>query len=340
MITYLIRRLNLLVLTSLVLMGLIYSATLHMPGDPVTNLSGYTNPTEPQRAAIVEKYQLDSNVAQGYLAFVRNRLSGDLGLSQASGQPIAVELRQAVPATVELTAIALFIALALGVPLGVIAAGRSGLWPKILWAITLLGFSLPAFWLGLLLLITFGLDLDLLPPYGRLNLLYDVPFHTGFMLIDIPLSGEPWRWQALNDAIAHLVLPVMVMAALPTTLVIRTVRVSMLAEMEKPYIRALKARGIAKWSLVFNHAMPNSMSPMFRTMTLQLGPIASTLMIVETIFNWPGIGSWLLSSLYQGDYTALHSGILVMAMFIIILSILLEVTHALLNPVSRKEIHG
>ncbi|QIZ75823.1 ABC transporter permease [Ferrimonas lipolytica] len=340
MISYLLRRINLLILTSLVLSGLIYIATLNMPGDPVTNLSGITNPTEPQRAQIVEQYRLDQGMVRGYIAFVSTRLSGDLGQSQVSGATVAAELSKTLPATLELSLIALMLALVVGVPLGILAAGRTGLWPKLLWAMTLLSFSLPAFWLGILLLITFGLDLDLLPPSGRLNLLYDVPYQTGFMLIDIPMSAAPWRWQALNDAMVHLVMPVMVMAALPTTLMIRTVRVSMLAEVEKPYIRALKARGVAKLSLVINHAIPNSVAPMFRTMTLQLGPIASTLVVVETIFNWPGIGSYLMSALYQGDYTALHSGIIVMSVFIIVVSIVLEVAHALLNPVSRKEIHG
>lgn len=340
MIAYLIRRINLLVLTSLMLLALLYAVTLNMPGDTLANLSGQQNLSGEQRQQLTDRYQLDSDIANGFTAFIGVRLSGDLGISQVSQQPVAAELARVAPATIELVAISLIIALALGIPLGILAAGRTGILPKLLSGFTLLGFSLPAFWLGLALLITFGLELDLLPSFGRLNLLYDVPFRTGFMLIDIPLSAEPWRWQALNDAIAHLILPVLVMAALPTTLVIRTVRASMITQMDQQYIRALKARGTPKWRLIVNHAMPNSMPALFRTMALQLGPIASTLIVVETIFNWPGIGSWLMSALHQGDYTTLHSGILVVAIFMIMLSILLELAHAVFNPISYKELHA
>ncbi|WP_028116918.1 ABC transporter permease subunit [Ferrimonas senticii] len=340
MISYLIRRINLLVLTSLMLFIVVYVTTLKMPGDPLVNLSGLVNPSQPQQQQLLAEYQLDHNVISGFAAFVLERLGGDLGISQVSGIAIASELDRVIPASLELAGIALLLALIVGIPLGIMAAGRIGISPKLLWLGTLLGYSTPAFCLGLGLLISFGLNWDLLPAYGRLNMLFDVPFETGFLLIDIPLSGEPWRWQALTNAISHLILPVTVMAVLPTTLVIRIVRTSMQQEMEKPYIRALKARGISKAQLILHHALPNSMAQIFRTMTLQLGPITSSLIVVEAVFQWPGVGNWLLKALQQGDYTAVHSGVLVVGLFIISLSIVLEILHAILNPVSRKEIHG
>ncbi len=340
MIAQLLRRLNLLVLTSLVLFGLIYCAIWQMPGSPLTNFSGVINPSVPEQQQIIAEYRLDGHWLQSYVAFIQQRLSGNWGLSQSSGYAILDELKVILPATAELSVLSLAISLVIGVPLGVLAAARTGMWPKILWIVTLLGFSVPVFWFGLWLMITLGLEWDLLPAYGRLNLLYDVPVTTGFLLIDIPLSQEPWRWHALSNALAHLVMPVIVVAALPTTLVIRIVRVNLREEMQKPYIRALKARGVAYWSLLVNHAMANVMGPVFRTMTLQLGPIVSTLIVVETLFHWPGIGSWLVSAWTQEDYTALSSGILAMALLIIIISNLLELVHFLLNPESRKEFHG
>ncbi|SHI08336.1 ABC transporter permease subunit [Ferrimonas marina] len=340
MLTYLIRRLNLLVLTTLVLMGLLYLALLNMPGSTATNLSGVTNPSDTVAQRISDRYQLESHPVQGYLAFVTARLSGDLGLSQASGQPVSEELARVMPATFELLGLALVWALLFGIPLGVLAASRRGPMPKLLWAGTLLGFSLPVFWLGILGMLTLGLGLDWLPPSGRLNLLYDVPTVTGLLLIDIPLSGEPWRWAALDDAIRHLLLPSLVLAVLPCTMVIRTIRAAMLAEMDKNYIRALKARGLRRGQLVVRHALPNSLAPMIRTLTLQLGQIVASAIIVESIFTWPGIGSWLLSSLSQGDYTALTGGILALSLVVIITTVALEVVQSLLNPVMRKEIYG
>ncbi|GAA5185880.1 ABC transporter permease subunit [Ferrimonas gelatinilytica] len=340
MLIYLLRRLNLLVLTALVLLGLLYIASLKMPGDTLTNLSGVTHPSQEQVARLTERYHLDGNGLQGYLAFVRQRLTGDFGLSQASGRPVLNELLQVIPATLELTILALLLALLVGIPLGVLAAGRRGPLPNLLWGGTLLGFSVPTFWLGLLLMLTFGLSLDALPASGRINLLYDVPFVTGFMLVDILLSDAPWRWAALWDAINHLVLPTLVLAALPCFIVIRTIRAAMLAEMDKNYIRALMARGVPRYRLVLSHALPNSLAPMLRLLSLQLGQIASGVIIVEMIFTWPGIGSWLLAAQYQGDHTALTGGVLVVALSIIVLTILLEIAQALLNPVIRKEIHG
>ncbi len=340
MLIYLLRRLNLLILTALVLLGLLYIASLKMPGDPLANLSGVTHPTPQQVTQLTERYHLEENRLQGYLAFVRLRLTGDFGISQASGRPVLNELLHVVPATLELTLIALLLALVIGVPLGVLAAGRHGPMPNLLWAGTLLGFSVPTFWLGLLLMLTFGLNLDALPASGRQNLLYDVPFVTGFMLLDIPLSGAPWRWAALQDAINHLVLPAVVLAALPCFIVIRTIRAAMLAEMDKNYIRALTARGVPRSRLVLSHALPNSLAPMLRLLSLQLGQIASGVIIVEMIFTWPGIGSWLLAAQYQGDHTALTGGVLVVALSIIVLTVAMEIAQALLNPVIRKEIHG
>ncbi|GAA4872018.1 ABC transporter permease subunit [Ferrimonas pelagia] len=340
MLTYLLRRLNLLILTTLVLLGLLYFASLNMPGDPLTTLSGIPHPSEQQRADLTETYRLEHGHIQGYLAFVGQRLSGNFGLSQASGIPVSQELMQVLPATIELSVLAVLLSLIVGIPLGILAASRRGPLPKILWTGTLLGFSVPIFWLGLLLMLTFGLEWDLLPPSGRLNLLYDIPQVTGFLLIDIPLSDASWRGAALQDAVNHLILPTLALATLPCTIVIRTIRAAMLAEMDKNYIRALTARGVHHWSLILHHALPNSLAPMLRTLSLQLGQLISGAIVVEMIFTWPGIGNWLLSAQYQGDHTSLTGGILVVSLSIIVTAIALEIAQALLNPINRKEIHG
>ncbi|MBY5993789.1 ABC transporter permease [Ferrimonas balearica] len=338
--TYLLRRFNLFVLTTLVLLGLLYAATLAMPGDPITNLSGIDQPTLAEEAAVIREYRLEHSLASGYLAYVQKRLSGDLGLSMNSGEPVISEIAVHLPASLELAAFAMALALLVGIPFGILAASRRGPLAKILWGLTLLGFSLPVFWLGLLLMLTFGIQLDWLPPSGRFNLLYDVPDRTGFLLLDVLLSGEPWRGAAFLDALNHLWLPAIVLATLPATIIVRTIRVAMLAELDKNYIRALTARGVHRMRLVLFHALPNAMAPLFRTLSLQIGTLASSAIIVEAIFSWPGLGNWVLSALRQSDFTALQGGILVISLFIIVLGILMEILQALLNPISRKAIHG
>ncbi|MBW3140223.1 ABC transporter permease [Ferrimonas balearica] len=340
MYTYLLRRLNLLVLTTLVLLGLLYAATLAMPGDPISNLSGIQEPTLAEEAEVIHRYRLDQSTLSGYLAYVQHRLAGDLGYSLSTGEPVMEQVRTYLPASLELAAVAMMMALLVGIPFGILAASRRGLLAKILWALTLLGFSLPVFWLGLLLMLTFGIELDWLPPSGRFNLLYDVPDRSGFVLLDIMMSDAPWRWAALRDAVNHLILPAAVLATLPTTIIVRTIRIAMLAEMDKNYIRALTARGVHRARLVLFHALPNAMAPLFRTLSLQIGSLASSAIIVEVIFSWPGLGGWVLSALHQGDFTALQGGILVISLFIIVLGIVMEILQALLNPISRKEIHG
>lgn len=340
MYTYLLRRLNLLVLTTLVLLGLLYAATLMMPGDPISNLSGIQEPTLAEEADVITQYRLEHSLLSGYLAYVQHRLAGDLGLSMSTGEPVMEQVATYLPASLELAIVAMMLALLVGIPFGILAASRQGLLAKALWALTLLGFSLPVFWLGLLLMLTFGIQLDWLPPSGRFNLLYDVPVRSGFLLLDIVLSDAPWRWAALKDAVDHLILPAAVLATLPTTIIVRTIRIAMIAEMEKNYIRALTARGVHRLRLVLFHALPNALAPMFRTLSLQIGSLASAAIIVEVIFSWPGLGSWVLTALHQGDFTALQGGILVIALFIIALGILMEILQALLNPISRKEIHG
>ncbi|MBY6186005.1 ABC transporter permease [Marinobacter hydrocarbonoclasticus] len=340
MYTYLLRRLNLLVLTTLVLLGLLYGATLMMPGDPISNLSGIQEPTLAEEATVLDEYRLDQSLLSGYLAYVQRRLSGDLGVSMSTGEPVLEQVATYLPASLELAAVAMMLALLVGIPFGILAASRQGILAKVLWAVTLLGFSLPVFWLGLLLMLTFGIELDWLPPSGRYNLLYEVPERSGFLLLDILMSDASWRWAALRDAIQHLVLPSAVLAMLPTTIIVRTVRIAMLAEMDKNYIRALTARGVHRLRLVLFHALPNALAPMLRTLSLQIGSLASAAIMVEVIFSWPGLGSWVLTALHQGDFTALQGGILVIALFIIVLGILMEILQALLNPISRKEIHG
>lgn len=341
MLTFLVRRINLFILTSLMLFAVVYAVTLALPGELASNLSGIADPNRSQLTQINQQYQLDSNPVFGYLAYVKARLSGDFGVSLTSQEPVWPQLTQVITASLELGMMSVIMALIIGIPIGaLVSLSRNPTIQRIVMSLTLLGFSVPVFWLGLLQIITFGVNLDWLPASGRINLIYEVPSVTGLLLVDIWLTDAPWRSAAMMDAWAHLILPISVVMLLPLTIVIRITRFSLDEELDKNYIRALEARGISRFHLLVHHALPNAMAQVLRVLSLQLGPIASAIIIVELLFSWPGVGAYMVSALRQGDHTALQAGVLAISLFIVLLNIVLEIIHTLLNPVSRKEIHG
>ncbi|MFQ6371500.1 ABC transporter permease subunit [Shewanella sp. YIC-542] len=341
MATYLIRRLNLFIATSLLLIGILFYATRLFPVDLGYALSGIQYPSEAQAAQIVDDYHLDKGDVSQYIAYARERLSGNLGLSVTSKRPVAEELFMVLPASFELALVAGCIALAFGIPLGLVAAlSHHQALKKFIMAGTLTGYSIPVFWLGLTLSLWFGVKLGWLPISGQINLLYDIRPVTGLMLLDTLLSDSPYRIAAFRDALMHIIMPAITLAVLPFTVVVRITRAAMTNVMNQTYIRAAEARGLPYSKIVLHHALPNALIPLLKHIGLMLGPFASYAIMVEVIFSWPGIGAWLVSGIYQRDYTVIQSGILTVALIIIFLSILIEVFYTLANPFSRKEFYG
>ncbi|GIU17499.1 ABC transporter permease [Shewanella sp. MBTL60-007] len=338
---YLLRRLNLFLATSFVLIAVLFITTGYFPTNKFIALTGITAPTSEQIQDIEEAYQLNSNQLEQFFAYAKNRLSGDLGVSITSQRPVIDELTQALPASFELAIVAGLIAVVLGVPLGVFASlSKNKVTQHSIMAITLTGYSIPVFWLGLTLSLWFGVKLGWLPVSGRNNLLYEIEPVTGFMLIDTLLWDSVYRFSAFKDALFHIILPSITLAVLPFTVVVRITRAAMLNIMELPYIKAAEARGLHTSTIVLRHALPNALIPVLKNMGLMLGTFASYAMIVEVIFSWPGVGSWLVSGIYQRDYTVIQGGVLGVALTIIFLSILIEVIHNAYNPLSRKEIYA
>ncbi|MCL1059824.1 ABC transporter permease [Shewanella gelidimarina] len=338
---YLLRRLNLFLATSLVLIGVLFIATSHFPVEQQYALTGIASPTAEQLALGRSEYKLDSNQFRQFLAYTEQRVSGNLGVSITSQKPVIDELIQVLPASFELAIVAGILAMCLGVPLGILASlSKNKITQHTIMAITLTGYSIPVFWLGLTLSLWFGVELGWLPISGRINLLYEIEPVTGFMLIDTLLSQSIYRISAFLDAMQHIVLPAITLAVLPFTVVVRITRSAMLHIMNEPYIRAAEARGLHTGTIVLRHALPNAFIPVLKNMGLMLGTFASYAMIVEVIFSWPGVGSWLVSGIYQRDYTVIQGGVLSVALIIIFFSIFIEVLHNAFNPISRKEIYA
>jgi len=325
----------------LILTILSFSLSFLFPGDSVINMSGQVNASAEQYAQIAAQYQQNDNIFSQYVAYLSHIFSGDLGLSMASQQPISSEIANLLPATVELSLAALLLAMLSGIPIGFIAAIRHRKTSdNIVLTIAMLGYSIPVFWLGLLAILVFSIQLGWLPSAGQISLLYEINHVTGIQLIDILISDNPYKWEALQNASAHLIMPACVVALAPATIFIRLARTAMLEVLETSYIRAAKAKGLTLQQIIFRHAIRNAFVKVIRDVGLQFANLVTIAMVTEVIFSWPGIGRWLIESIFHRDYTAIQGGLLALSCFIFLIHILTDFVYATLNPLAREKKYG
>ncbi|MEM5552801.1 ABC transporter permease [Pseudoalteromonas neustonica] len=338
---YIMRRLGLLLFMMVTLSVFTFSLSYLFPGDPLSNLSGITNTSFSQTSELQDKYQFNDNYLMQYFAFLGRILQGDWGLSFASGDSVFSHIIDLFPATLELSIYALVISVTFGVPAGIIAAAYQKSWPdKLINSTTLIGYSMPVFWLALLLIMVFSLQLGWFPMSGRMGLLYEIPSQTGFILLDIALADFPYSGMAMLDALHHLTLPTIVLAMYPTTVLVRFTRDSMLNVLEQSYVKTARAKGLNRAQLIMHHALRNALLPVIKQIGLQFSTLITLAMITEVIFSWPGVGRWLIDSIYQRDYPAIQGGLLAVSMFVILATIVAELTYTLFDPLSRNQAHG
>jgi len=341
MLIFTFRRLNLFIFTMLILTLLSFSLSFLFPGDATINMSGAINATPNQLLEIKNAYQTDENIFWQYIAYLSHVANGELGLSMASQSEISTEVLNLLPATIELSLVALLIAMFIGIPLGFIAAIKHNKpTDNIILSVSMLGYSIPVFWLGLLAILTFSITLGWFPSAGQISLLFEIELVTGIQFIDIILSDSPYKWQAFIDATAHVVLPATVISVAPATIFIRLARTSMIEVLETSYIKAARAKGLTFQQIIIRHAIRNALIKIVRHIGLQFANLVTIAMVTEVIFSWPGIGRWLIESIYQRDYTAIQSGLLVLSCFIFVVHILTDFLYAALNPLARGSKHG
>ncbi|MCB5225713.1 ABC transporter permease [Alishewanella sp. 16-MA] len=337
MIVFLLRRLFLL---GTVLLGLsIFAFALGylFPGDPLQNFSGLRYIESTQRDLLISEYRLDQSYLAQYLAFLERIIAGNWGLSFASQQPLLQEIWQVLPATLELTAYALLLSFVLGVPFGILAAIKpQGVFGKTISGLALIGYSLPIFWWALLLIMFFCIGLGWFPSGGRIGVLYEIPNVTGFIMLDIMYADVSYRQAAFNDALTHLILPTFVLATYPTTVMIRFVRDAMLEVWDQNYIKTAKAKGLNRLQVLYRHGLRNALLPVIRQIGLQFSALITLAMLTEVIFSWPGIGRWLIDSIYQRNFPAIQSGLMIISTLVITVNMLTEILHTLFNPLARK----
>lgn len=341
MLIFTLRKLNLFVFTFIVLTALSFSLSFLFPGDALINMTGQINATPEQRLILIEAYQFNSNVFKQYWAYLSHLFNGDLGVSISTHLPISSEIINLLPATIELSVVALGIAMVIGIPLGFIAAvNHEKLADNSILFISMLGYSIPIFWLGLMAILIFSIQLGWLPSAGRLSLVYEIEPITGIQFFDILMSKSEYKWQAFQDATLHIIMPACVIAIAPMTTFIRLARTSMIEVLESSYITAAKAKGLTFWQIIYRHAVRNALVNVIRYIGLRFANLVTLAMVTEVIFSWPGIGPWLIESIFRRDYTAIQGGLLALSSFIFIVHILIDFIYAGLNPLAREHKHG
>ncbi|MBW4520375.1 MAG: ABC transporter permease [Scytolyngbya sp. HA4215-MV1] len=317
-----------------VLLGitLLVFAFLHLiPGDPAVVLSG-ERATPEQLASLRTQLGLDQPLPLQYLAFLGNLLRFNLGNSIISGIPIAHEIQTRLPASFELTVSAMLVALVLGIPAGVLAAVQKNRWlDNLTMSSSLIGVSLPVYWLGLLLVYLFAVNLHWLPPSGRLSVEAGFNFQpiTGFYVLDALLRLD---WRTLADVLVHLVLPALTLGTIPLAIIARITRSAMLEVLSQDYIRTARAKGVPEFRVFFQHALKNALLPVSTVTGLQFGSLLGSAILTETIFAWPGIGSWIYDGILARDYPVVQGGVIFVSIAFVLINLLVDLSYALLDP--------
>ena len=228
----------------------------------------------------------------------------------------------------------LFELLAVIATIGILAAIRRGSWfDQVSMTAALVGFSMPIFWWGLLLILLFSVTLGWTPVSGRMAVRYFIEPVTGFVLIDAWLAGD---WGAFKSALQHLILPAIALGTIPLAVIARMTRSSMLEVLNDDYIRTARAKGLPPWRVVGLHALRNALIPVITVIGLQVGALLSGAILTETIFSWPGVGKWLIESIRRRDYPVVQGGVLLAASIVMLVNLTVDVMYGLINPRIRK----
>jgi len=280
----------------------------------------------------------DTAVQMSYFTYLDNILHGDLGVSSISKKQVTDEFLSHLPTSIELVFLATTLAIVIGLPLGVIAAiYHKRPTDMIINNIALGAYSMPIFWWGLILLMYFSIHLGVTPVAGRLNFLFDIEPVTGFILIDTYLSDEIYRLDAFKDAISHLILPVIVLATLPTAIIARLIRQNMIETLAKDYILTARAKGLSLFKIYWVHGLRNALPASLNMLSLQISTLMTGAMLTEYLFLWPGIGKWIIDALLNNDYQSLQGGILITTIMVIFINAVIELLHLWLSPKMRYQ---
>ena len=272
-----------------------------------------------------------------YLIYLKRLLSGDLGVSVLTSQPVLTDLLRVFPATFELSTIAIIIGVALGVPAGVIAGATKGRWPdQLIRVVGLVGYSVPVFWLGLVGLFIFYGKLGWVSGTGRLDVFYQgiVPPVTGIILLDAAIAGE---WDIFANAFSHLILPASILGYFSLAYIARMTRSFMIEQLSQEYITAARIKGRSYWGAVWGHAFPNIMVPLITVVGLSYASLLEGAVLTETVFAWPGLGLYITRALFNSDMNAVLGGTVLVGLVFITINLVSDLLYKLVDPRLRAQ---
>jgi len=314
----------------------------------VTFLIGRVMPIDPVIAAVGDKASqetylrareqlgLDQPLWVQFGRYVEGVARGDLGQSSASGRPVIEDILRVFPATLELSTLAILIGVVVGVPLGVYAAHKRNRWPDhVIRSVSLIGYSTPVFWLGLIGLLVFYAQLGWVGGPGRISnaYRYTVDEWSGLMLVDTLRSGD---WDAFRSAVSHIVLPALLLGYFSLAYIGRMTRSFMIEELGKEYVTTARVKGASEAQVLWRHAFPNVLVPIVTIVALSFGYLLEGTVLTETVFAWPGLGLYITNSLFSADMPAVLGGTLVVGVCFVMLNKLAEITYPLLDPRTRS----
>src|SRR6266550_5356100 len=329
MLRFVVRRLLLLLPILIGVSFLVFTWIRALPGSPAESLLG-ERATPATIAQLRHQYGLDRSIFVQYEKYLETTLKGDLGYSIASRRAVTDELRHWFPATVELALAAMIFAIMLGVPLGFFAAKRYGtLFDHASLFASLIGISIPIFFLGLILKYIFAVRLGWLPSVGQIDVTRDVKHPTNFYVLDAIITHD---WGTLVDVLKHLVLPAMALGTIPLAIVARITRAAVLDVQNEDYVRTARAKGLSPRIVDRRHVFRNALLPLSTVIGLQTGLLLSGAILTETVFAWPGVGIWLADAISARDYPVLQAGILFLATVFVLVNLLVDISYAIINP--------
>ena len=359
MTRYIIRRLISLIPTLLGVTVLVFLFIHLIPGDPaivmlgehaaVENVErireqlGLNEPLFLNTDAVGQVFRREVSIGEGvrslfesqYFLFLGRLLQGDLGKSVHEHTPIADLLKLKFPATVELSLLAMFFAIVVGIPAGIISATRrNSVFDSVGMIGSLVGVSMPIFWLGLMLIYFFGVKLGWFPTYGRFPVDLSLETVTGLYTLDSIIAGNS---QALVLALKHLAMPSIALGTIPMAVIARMTRSAMLEVLQEDYIRTAYAKGLRERVVILRHAMKNASLPVITIIGLQVGTLLAGAIMTETVFSWPGVGKWVYDAILARDYPVVQVAVLVITLVIAVINLAVDVSYAFLNPKIRFE---
>jgi peptide/nickel transport system permease protein len=276
------------------------------------------------------RYGLDKPVYVQYWSYLKTTASGDLGVSVASRRTVVAEIKARFPATVELAVAAMIFAVSFGVPLGFFAAKRYGsAFDHASLVASLIGISIPIFFLAIILKYIFAIRLGWLPSVGRISITNDAKHPTNFYILDAIITRD---WATLGDVIKHLILPAIALGSIPLAIITRITRASVLDVQNEDYVRTARAKGLPPQTVDRRHVLRNALLPVTTIIGLQTGLLLSGAVLTETIFAYPGMGSWLRDAIFNRDYPVLQGGILFLAVVFVFVNLIVDLSYAFINP--------